>query len=333
MGMYILRRLLQLVPVMIGVTIIVFSIIRAIPGDPARTILGLDATPEAIHELREEMGLNSPAISQYFSYLKGLLTGDLGTSLRTGSSISKEIFPYFTATMELMIFSIIIAIVIGVNLGILAAWKSRKSIDFFAMLVALIGISIPVFWFGLMEQWVFAEKLQLLPSMGRFTAREPIEAITGFLLLDTVIQGNMTGFWDVFRHLILPAIALGSIPTAVIARMSRSSMLDVMDSDYIRTARAKGLSEFWVLYKHALKNALGPVLTVIGLMVGLLLGGGVLTETIFSWPGIGRYIYDAISARDYPVIQSGILIVSVFFVLINLIVDILVARVNPRIRF
>lgn len=277
LGKYILRRLLQLIPVLLGVTIIVFSIIRAIPGDPARTILGLTATPESIEALRNEMGLNSPAITQYFVYLKGLLTGDLGTSLRTGGEISKEILPYFTATMELMVVSMIIAIVVGVNLGILAAWKNRKLIDFLAMLVALIGISIPVFWLGLMEQWLFAEKLQILPSIGRFSAREPVEAITGFLLFDTLLQGNIKGFWDVLKHLILPAFALGAIPTAVIARMSRSSMIEVMGADYIRTARARGVSELWVLYKHALKNALGPVLTVIGLMIGLLLGGGIST--------------------------------------------------------
>ncbi len=229
--------------------------------------------------------------------------------------------------------ALLFAIVVGVNAGIIAAWKRASWFDYIAMLIALVGVSMPVFWLGLVEQWIFADKLDLLPSIGRFNAREPIESITNFYIIDTIIAGNWTGLWDVVKHLILPGVALGTIPMAIIARMTRSSMLEVMKSDFIRTARAKGVNEFWVVYKHALKNAFTPVLTVIGLQLGLLLGGAVLTETIFSWPGIGRYINDAISFRDYSVVQSGILVIAFIFVMINLIVDILYAYLDPRIQY
>lgn len=330
---YAVRRLLQLIPVLIGMSILVFSMIRAIPGDPAMVILGERATPETIQALRLQLGLDEPLFTQYFAYLGKILTGDLGESLRTHRPILEEALPYLYATIELAVASMIIAVVIGVNAGIISAWKKASWFDYIAMLVALIGVSMPIFWLGLMEQWVFAEKLGWLPSVGRVNPREPIDVITGFYLLDTILQGNWEGFWDVFKHLILPGVALGTIPMAIIARMTRSSMLEVMKADYVRTARAKGLTEFWVVYKHALKNAAVPVLTVVGLQMGSLLGGAVLTETIFGWPGIGRYIYDAIGFRDYPVIQSGILIISTIFVLINLLVDLLYAKIDPRIQY
>ncbi|MCH6264319.1 ABC transporter permease [Neobacillus citreus] len=333
MSNYITRRILQLFPVLIGMSIIVFSIIHAIPGDPATVILGDQATPDAVKDLREEMGLNKPLTTQYFAYVTDIVTGDFGTSLKTKKPIQEEIMPYLTATIELMIMSMLIAIIIGVNAGIIAAWRRASWFDYTAMLIALMGVSIPVFWLGLMEQWIFAEKLSWLPSTGRINAREPVEAITGLLLFDTLIQGNWAGFWDVFKHLILPSIALGTIPMAVIARITRSSMLEVLELDYVRTARAKGLSGFWVLYKHALKNAFAPILTIIGMLTGLLLGGAVLTETIFGWPGVGRYIYDAIGSRDYPVIQTGILIIATIFVFVNLIVDILYSLLDPRINY
>ncbi|WP_153731772.1 ABC transporter permease [Sporosarcina obsidiansis] len=333
MKSYIARRLLQLIPVLLGMSIVVFAIIHAIPGDPATVILGDQATPETVADLKAEMGLDQPITTQYASYVKDIVTGDLGTSLKTKKPIKEEIIPYLMATVELMIISMVIAIIIGVNAGILAAWRRASWFDYSAMLIALIGVSIPVFWLGLMEQWIFAEKFGWLPSTGRMNAREPIEAITGLLLLDTTIQGNWTGFVDAFKHLILPGIALGTIPMAIIARITRSSMLEVLNADYVRTARAKGLSELKILYKHSLKNAFAPVLTIIGMLVGLLLGGAVLTETIFGWPGIGRYIYDAIGSRDYPVIQSGILLVSTIFVFVNLFVDLLYARLDPRIKY
>ncbi|WP_412679613.1 ABC transporter permease [Brevibacillus choshinensis] len=330
---YGIRRILMLIPVLLGMSIVVFSIIRAIPGDPALTILGEKASPKAIEDLREVLGLNNPWYVQYFDYLKQILSGDLGVSLHSGASITQEIGPYLAATTELTIVSMLFAVIIGVNAGILSAWKQNSWFDYSAMLIALIGVSMPIFWLGLMEQWFFAQELKWLPSVGRDNSRNPVEAITQFYILDTLLAGQWDQLWEVIKHLILPGVALGTIPMAIIARITRSSMLEVMRADYVRTARAKGLAQFWVVYKHALKNAMIPVLTVIGLQTGLLLGGAVLTETIFGWPGVGRYIFTAIGNRDYPVIQSGILVIATIFVLINLLVDLLYAYIDPRIKY
>ncbi|WP_175987981.1 ABC transporter permease [Bacillus sp. Marseille-Q1617] len=333
MFQYTIRRLLQLIPVLLGMTLIVFFIIRAIPGDPAQVILGQQATKEAIEALRAQLGLDNPWYVQYFNYLGGLFTGDLGESLRTKVEVSQEIWPYLAATFELAVVAIIIAVVIGVNAGIISAWFQNSWFDYTAMILALVGVSLPIFWLGLMEQWIFGIQLDWLPTTGRENIRNPIDSITNLYIIDTIIQGRFDQLGEVLKHLILPGIALATIPMAIIARMTRSSMLEVMRSDYIRTARAKGLKMFWVVYKHSLKNAIIPVLTVIGLQMGLLLGGAILTETIFGWPGIGRYIYEAIGYRDYPVIQSGILVVATIFVTINLIVDLLYAAVDPRIKY
>jgi len=330
---YIGKRLLHLVPVLLGMTFIVFLIIRAIPGDPAQVILGQQATQEAMAALRAKLGLDNPWYIQYFDYLKNLLTGNLGESLRTKQAISSEVWPYLAATFELAIFAMILAVIIGMNAGIISAWFQNSWFDYLAMVIALIGVSMPIFWLGLMEQWVFSINLGWLPTSGREEVRDPINAITHFYLIDTLIQGRFDQFIVVLKHLVLPGIALATIPMAIIARMTRSSMLEVMRSDYVRTARAKGQKMFIVIYKHALKNAFIPVLTTIGLQLGMLLGGAILTETIFSWPGIGRYIYEAIGYRDYPVIQSGILIVAFIFVMINLIVDILYTVIDPRIKY
>ncbi len=330
---YSLRRFLHLIPVLIGLSLIVFFIIRAIPGDPAQIILGQAASKEAIDELTTSLGLDQPWYIQYFNYLGGLLTGDLGQSIRTKEPISEEIWPYLAATIELSFFAMVIAIFIGVNAGIISAWFQNSWFDYIAMILALIGVSMPIFWLGLMEQWLFAIKLEWLPTSGRNNVREPIEAITNLYMIDTLLQGRVDQFVTVIKHLLLPSIALATIPMAIIARITRSTMLEVLKSDYIRTARSKGLPMFWVVYKHSFKNAIIPVLTVIGLQAGLLLGGAILTETIFSWPGIGRYIYEAIQYRDYPVIQSGILIIALFFVCINLIVDLLYAVIDPRIKY
>jgi peptide/nickel transport system permease protein len=323
----------MLLPVLIGMSLIVFFIIRLIPGDPAKLILGQRATQEAVEKLTIQLGLDQPWYIQYFNYIKGIFTGNLGTSLRTGDPISNEIWPFFIATIELSLVAMVIAIIIGMNAGIISAWFQNTWFDYTAMVIALIGISMPIFWLGLMEQWLFSIELRWLPSTGRENVRDPVTAITHFYLLDTLIQGNLDQFKVTLKHLILPAFALGTVSMAIIARITRSSMLEVMRSDYIRTARAKGMHMFWVVYKHGLKNAFIPVLTVIGLQMGILMGGAVLTETIFGWPGIGRYIYEAINFRDYPVIQTGILIVATFFVLINLIVDLLYAAVDPRIKY
>ncbi|MEW9677404.1 ABC transporter permease [Lentibacillus sp. L22] len=330
---YTIRRFLMLIPVLFGMSIIVFSIVRAIPGDPAQTILGTKASPEAIANLRESLGLDNPFFVQYGTYIKDLLTGDLGTSIRTGTPINEEIWTALAATAELTIVAMIIAIVIGLNAGVISAWFRNSWFDYVIMVLALVGISMPIFWLGLMLQYQFAVDLGWLPTNGREDIRNPIDAITNFFLIDTLIHGNFSQFMAAVKHLLLPAIALGTIPMAMIARMTRSSMLGVMGSDYIRTARAKGQKMFWVVYKHAFKNAFIPVLTVIGIQSGLLLGGAILTETIFGWPGIGRYIYDAIQSRDYPVVQSGILVIATIFVLINLIVDLLYAVFDPRIKY
>ena len=330
---YIGRRLFQLIPVLLGMSFIVFLIIRAIPGDPAQVILGQQATEEAKAALREKLGLDNPWYVQYFEYLKGIITGDLGESLRTAKPIAEEIWPYLAATIELAIFAMILAVIIGMNAGIISAWFQNSWFDYTAMIIALVGVSMPIFWLGLMEQWAFGIQLGWLPTSGRSDVRDPIESITHLYLIDTLLQGRFDQFITVIQHLILPGVALATIPTAIIARMTRSSMLEVMRSDYIRTARAKGQKMFAVIYKHALKNALIPVLTVIGLQMGMLLGGAILTETIFSWPGIGRYIYEAIGFRDYPVIQSGILVVAFMFVMINLLVDIMYTLIDKRIKY
>ncbi|WP_079505786.1 ABC transporter permease [Mesobacillus jeotgali] len=330
---YSVRRIFSLIPVLLGLSLIVFFMIRAIPGDPAQVILGQLATKEAMADLTRELGLDQPWYVQYFNYLGGLLTGDLGQSLRTKSEISNEVWPYLAATMELSFVAMLIAIFIGVNAGIISAWFQNSWFDYGAMIFALVGVSMPIFWLGLMEQWMFAINLDILPTSGREEVRNPVNAITNFYIIDTLIQGRTDQFVEVLKHLVLPAMALATIPMAIIARITRSTMLEVMRSDFIRTARAKGLSMFWVVYKHSLKNAIIPVLTVIGLQTGLLLGGAILTETIFSWPGIGRYIYEAINYRDYPVIQSGILIIALIFVLINLVVDLLYAAIDPRIKY
>ncbi|EST10269.1 ABC transporter permease [Sporolactobacillus laevolacticus] len=330
---YSIKRLLMLIPVLLGMTLIVFAIIHAIPGNPALTILGTKATPEAIHSLNRSLGLDNPWYVQYFSYLKDILSGNLGTSIQTNSPISSEIWPHLAATIELSFVAMIIAVFVGINAGIISAWKQNSFLDYTAMILALIGVSMPVFWLGLLEQWGFSIKLQWLPSIGRDDIRNSVDPITNLYLIDTLLRGRLDQFWMVIRHLILPAIALATIPTAIIARMTRSSMLEVLKSDYIRTAKAKGQRMIWIVYKYALKNAFIPILTVIGLQTGLLLGGAILTETIFGWPGVGLYIYNAIQYRDYPVIQSGILVIAFIFVMVNFIVDLLYGLFDPRIKY
>ena len=333
MGTYIRKRLLQLIPVLLGMTFIVSMLVRAIPGNPAQVILGQQATKEAVEALTIKLGLDQPWYMQYINYVKGILTGDLGESMRTRAPVTEEIWPYLAATVELSLFAIIIAVIVGMNAGIISAWFQKSFFDYGAMILALVGVSMPIFWLGLMGQWLFAIELSWLPTTGRSPTRDPVTSVTNFYLIDTLIQGRFDQFVQVLKHLILPGFALATIPMAIIARMTRSSMLEVMRSDYIRTARAKGQKMFIVVYKHTLKNAIIPVMTIIGLQTGMLLGGAILTETIFAWPGIGRYIYDAISYRDYPVIQSGILIIAFFFVMINLIVDILYSVIDPRIKY
>ncbi|MFD2043552.1 ABC transporter permease [Ornithinibacillus salinisoli] len=330
---YIVRRLLMLIPVLIGVSILTFSLIHLIPGDPARSMLGEKATEDQLEALRQELGLNDPYILQYGRFLSDIVRGDLGESIQSKESIATELLQKLPATVELTIFAMILAIVIGVLAGVIAAVKQYSWFDNISMTGALFGVSMPIFWLGLMMILLFSVTLNFLPPSGRLTTGMELHTITNFYLLDSILTWNWAAFKDVFIHLLMPGIALGTIPMAIIARMTRSSMLEVMKQDYIRTANAKGLKKPIIIFQHALKNASLPVLTVIGLQFGLLLGGAVLTETIFSWPGIGRYVYLAVLGRDYPVVQSTILIIALIFVLVNLITDILYKYADPRIKY
>ncbi|WP_026907946.1 ABC transporter permease [Paucisalibacillus globulus] len=330
---YISRRLLMLIPVLIGVSILAFSLIHLVPGDPARSILGEKATQSQLEALQEELGLNDPYYVQYGRFLGDILKGNLGESIQSKESIGVELLHKLPATIELAVFAMIVAIIVGVIAGVIAAVKQYSWFDNMSMTAALFGVSMPIFWLGLMMIWLFSVTFDILPPSGRLSTGVELHTITNFYLLDSILTGNWLAFKDSFSHLLMPGLALATIPMAIIARMTRSSMLEVMRQDYIRTANAKGLKKTLIVFQHALKNASLPVLTVIGLQFGLLLGGAVLTETIFSWPGIGRYVYLAVLGRDYPVVQSTILIIAIIFVLVNLITDILYKYLDPRIKF
>ena len=332
MARFVVRRLLLLVPILLGLSILVFIWIRALPGGPAQALLGERANPEAIEEIREQYGLDEPIHIQYWNYVKTTAQGDLGTSVTTRRPVVDELEQRFPATIELAISALIFATLLGIPLGFVAAKKYGTATDHASLVISLIGISIPVFFLAILLKYVFAVKLGWLPTVGRIDARTDLEHPTNFYLLDALLAGDLPAFWDVTKHLILPAIALGSIPLAITARITRASVLDVQNEDYVRTARAKGLPPRIVDSRHILKNALLPIVTIIGLQAGLLLSGAVLTETVFAWPGMGTWLVDAIKQRNYPVLQGGILFVSLVFVLVNLLVDISYAYINPRIR-
>ena len=329
---FVVRRLLLLVPVLLGLSILVFVWIRALPGGPAEALLGERATPESIAQIEQQYGLNKPIQVQYWEYVKTTARGDLGTSVTTRRPVTDELKQRFPATIELTLAALIFAVTLGIPLGFVAAKRYGTVIDSASLFVSLLGVSIPVFFLAIMLKYVFAVKLGWLPTVGRITATIDIEHPTNFYLIDALLAGDLNAFWDVSKHLILPAIALGSIPLAIIARITRAAVLDVQNEDYVRTARAKGLSPRVVDRRHIFKNALLPVVTIIGLQAGLLLSGAVLTETVFAFPGMGSWLVDAIKARNYPVLQGGILFVAVIFVLVNLAVDISYAFINPRIR-
>ncbi|HQK84459.1 MAG TPA: ABC transporter permease [Atribacter sp.] len=333
MKKYILKRLLLLIPVLIGVSILIFVIVRLTPGDPARILAGEHATEEYVQATRERWGLDKPMYVQYYIWFKSLLRGDLGRSITTHSPVVEEIFNRFPATLELSLFAMFLAIVIGILAGIISAIRQYHFFDYFSMTVALFGISMPVFWLGLMLMFVFGLWLDILPISGRINVMIPLQNITGLYVLDSILTLNFQALGSSLLHLILPSIALGTIPMAMIARITRSSMLEIIRQDFIRTERAKGLPERMVIFKHALKNALIPIITVIGMEFGLLLGGAILTETVFAWPGLGRYTVDAVYARDYPAIQGSVLFIAFIFVVVNLITDVLYAYINPRIRY
>jgi peptide/nickel transport system permease protein len=329
---FTVRRLFLLVPILLGLSILVFLWIRALPGGPAASILGERATPEAIEQVNRQYGLDRPLWVQYSKYVQSLLQGDLGTSIASRRAVTEEIGRRFPATVELAVAAMFFAVVIGIPLGFIAAKRYRSWVDQGSLVVSLVGISIPVFFLGILLKYVFAVKLGLLPTVGRIDVRLDADHPTGFYVLDSILTLDAEAFVSTVEHLILPAIALGSIPLAIIARITRASVLDVQNEDYVRTARAKGLGPATVDRRHVLRNALLPITTVIGLQVGLLLSGAVLTETVFAWPGMGTWLVGAIEARDFPVLQGGILFLAVVFVLVNLLVDISYGYINPRIR-
>ena len=330
---FLAKRILLTIPTFIALIFLVFIAIRLVPGDPVEVRVGEHGiSPERLALLRHELGLDQPVWRQFLDYLWQLAHGDFGRSLSTSNSVLGEFFTLFPATLELAIAGMFLAIVLGLPMGVVAAVKRGSVFDQGLMGLSVAGYSMPIFWWGLLLIMLVAERWGLAPVSGRLDfVRFDYDTPTGFMLIDSLLSGEDGAFVDALRHLMLPAIVLGTIPLAVIARMTRSSMLEVLSEDYVRTARAKGLSPFRVVGLHALRNALIPVVTVIGLMIGTLLAGAVLTETIFSWPGVGKWLIDAISRRDYPALEGGIILISALVILVNLVVDLVYGVINPRI--
>src|SRR5262245_39333365 len=330
---FIIRRLLLLIPILVGLSILVFLWIRALPGGPAQALLGERATPETVAQIERQYGLDDPVYVQYWRYFRTTFVDrDLGTSINSRRAVSDELKERFPATIELAVGAMIFAMVFGVPLGYIAAKRYGGVVDQASLFISLLGVSIPIFFLAILLKYIFAIKLGLLPTVGRQSVLIDSPHPTNFYILDAIIAGDPEALWDCIQHLILPAIALGSIPLAIIARITRAATLDVQNEDYVRTARAKGLSPRAVDAHHIFRNALLPIATIIGLQTGLLLSGAVLTETVFAWPGIGTWLVQAIDDRNYPVLQSGILFISLVFVLVNLAVDVSYAFINPRIR-
>ena len=332
MSRFILHRLLSLIPTVLGISLLVFLMVQLVPGDPAEMMLGERASEQAIQDLRQQLGLDQPLYIQYGMFLSRLVRGDLGRALRTNEKITVEIAERFPATIELSLMAMLFAVTLGMLAGIISATRQYSLFDYASMILSLVGVSMPIFWLGLVLMIIFSVNLGWLPLSGRMSYNIQLQSVTHFYLLDSVLAGDWKALRDVLWHLVLPAFTLSTIPMAIIARITRSSMLEVLRQDYIRTALAKGLSRFAVHYQHALKNALIPVITVIGLQFGILLGGAILTETIFAWPGIGLWLLNAVYARDFNAVQGGTMLVATTFVSINMIVDVLYAWVNPRIK-
>jgi len=328
---YFVRRILVLIPTLLGISIIVFLMLRITPGDPAELLLGERATEQALKEIREHLGLNEPLHVQYGMFLKRLMKGDLGETIWSRQKVWIEVKERFPATIELSVAALFISCFFGIIFGIISATRQYSIFDYLSMLGALIGVSMPIFWLGLVFMLIFSLHLGWLPLSGRLSVGIDLEIITNFYILDSVLTKNWAALKDALWHIIMPAVTLSTIPMAIVARMTRSAMLEVLRQDYIKTAKAKGLSRFVVTFKHALRNALIPVVTTIGLQFGVALGGAILTETIFAWPGVGKWMFDAVMKRDYMVIQGGTLFIAALFVVINLAVDMLYAVINPRI--
>jgi len=332
LGTYILKRIFLMVIVMFGVATIVFFITHIIPADPVGAILGGNAPIERVDEMRHQLGLDKPITLQFIDYMKGIVHADFGISLKSNRPVLTDIINYFPATIELAVASMLFAVLVGVFLGIFSAIFRNKPIDHFSRVFSILGVSMPVFWLGLLLLLLFYYHLDWLPGGGRNSLFIFPLRITGFVLLDSLLAGNWAAFWDGLSHIVLPAFVLGYASAASIARIMRASMLDILRQDFIRTAKSKGLSKKVVIYRHALKNALIPVVTIIGLSFGSLLSGAVLTETIFSWPGLGRYIVNALLVLDYPAVTGGTLFIAFVYSLANLLVDISYAVLDPRMR-
>lgn len=329
---FILRRLLALIPVLTLVLIIVFSLVRIIPGDPAVTLLGPGATDTQIDALRDQLKLDQSVPIQFGNYVLGLFQGDLGTSLKSGQPVMDEILSRLPATLELSVFATILAIMIGIPIGVLSATRPNSMFDHFARVVSLIGVSMPAFLLALILQLIFGIYLGWLPISGRMSAYIIAEPVTGFAILDGFIRRDFAASWSAVQHIILPTSVLAAFLAATLGRFVRNTMLEVMEEDYIRTARSKGLSNASVILQHGLRNSLLPAITVVGLKFAEMLGGAILTETIFAWPGIGRYMFEAIKNRDYPVIQGTTLVFALLFVFTSVVVDLLYGVLDPRIR-
>ncbi|MBB3950440.1 ABC transporter permease subunit [Aureimonas jatrophae] len=330
---FLVSRLGILVPTFVGVAIVAFSFIRLLPGDPVTLMAGeRGVTPERHAQLTAMLGYDRPLPIQFWHYLTGLFQGDFGTSIVTRRPVLTEFLTLFPATVELSLVAILIAVLIGVPVGVLAAVKRGSWVDQGVMGAALVGYSMPIFWWGLLLIILFSGILGWTPVSGRISLIYFFQPVTGFMLIDSLISGQRGAFASAFSHLILPSVVLATIPLAVIARQTRSAMLEVLGEDYVRTARAKGLPLNRVIGVHALRNALIPVVTTIGLQIGVMMAGAILTETIFSWPGIGKWMVDSVFRRDYPVVQGGLLLIAIVVMVVNLVVDLLYGLINPRVR-
>jgi peptide/nickel transport system permease protein len=330
---FLIRRVLATIPVVLLISLLVFLLIHAAPGDPADLLLSEEASPEDIAEARRRWGLDQPIYMQYLKFLANTLSGDLGTSFRYADPVITLIAERVPATIELAILSILIAIVLGVPLGVWAGAKPNSWADNFGSLFGFFGISMPSFWFGIMLILIVSGYLNWLPSSGRSTYGVAQGGEAGFYITQSLFAGNMNATWDGIKYIIMPAIALGTNMMGIIMRVTRSSVLEIMAEDYVRTARAKGVSESTVLWRHVLRNALIPVITVVGLELGTLLSGSIIVETVFSWPGSGSLLISAIQARDYPLITGTVIVYTLAFVTINFTIDVLYALIDPRIRF
>lgn len=333
MAQFIARRLISLIPVMLGVSIVVFALIRMIPGDPVIVMLGERARPADIERVREEMGFNRPVYVQYLEWMGRVVRGDLGTSIINRTAVMDELKYRLSATVEMILVGMIIGLIIGISIGILSALRRNSWIDLIATAGALLGVSMPIYWLALILIYALAVNRQIFPPSARLDADLEVVRRTGFMLIDTLLMGDIRLFLNALWHLILPSFVLSTVVMPILARLTRSSMLEVMRQDYVRTANAKGLQRRVVIVRHALKNALLPIVTVVGLQLGGLLGGALLTETIFSWPGMGLWTYRAILSRDYPIVQGAVLVSATIYVVVNLLVDISYAYLDPRIRY